>query len=80
MHKEEAMVSKDRNNWFNLSGGNVRDHFQEHDRCMRAFRLAHPRDWRRWGRRMPEAREKLPALGPTVLLLREAVIARYMPN
>ena len=72
-------ASNNRNDWFNRSSGKGRDSFQEHNQRMRAFRLAHPSNWRQRGHRVPEVQQGLPTLVRTALL-QGVVLARYSAN
>ena len=74
-----AIVWDDRNNGSNPSTGNSQDCFQEHNQRMKAFRLAHPGNWRQWGRSVPEVQEGLQALVSTVLLP-GVLLETYSPN
>ncbi len=50
--------------------------FQEHNERMRAFRLAHPKNWKQWGQNTSEVQGSLLALAP----IREVVLVRYWQN
>ena len=84
-----------RSDWFNSSVTNGRDYlqaygecmklfrkardFQEHNQRMRAFRLAHPKDWKQLGHRVSQIQENPLAL-PPIALIRKLVLARYSLN
>ncbi len=88
-------IRDSRSDWFNSSVINSRGHlqacneclrllrksydFQEHNQRMRAFRLAHPKNWVQWGQRVSEVQENLLTLLP-IALMRGVVLARYSPN
>jgi len=74
-----TMASNNRNNQFNLTSGNGRSSFQEHNQRMKAFRLAHPNNWRQWGRKTVVVTERLPALVLPIILQR-ARLSTYSPN
>ena len=90
-----AMVWNNINKGVNSSSGNHRNHFREHNECMklfrksrdfqehnqrmRAFRLAHPKDWKQRGQRVSQVQENPLAL-PPIALIRKLVLARYSLN
>ena len=72
-------VWSDRNSWFSSSVTNGSDSFQEHNRRMRAFRIAHPKNWKQWGQRVSEVPAGLLTLVP-IALMQGALLASYSPN
>ena len=74
-----AMTSNSKKDWLDSNGKDSKDSFQEYNQPMKAFRLAHPDNWKQGGHRVPEGQEGLPALVPTLPLPRVA-LGRYSAN
>ena len=68
-----AMASNSKKDRLDSNSKDSKDSFQEHNQRMKAFRLAHPDNWKRGGHRVPEEQEGLPALVPTLPLPRVAL-------
>lgn len=67
------------NSWSNPGAGEGKNSFLEHCQRMKEFRLAHPRNWRQWGRGGSEVRENPLAL-PRMILAGELVQSKHSPN
>lgn len=65
--------------WFNSGTGNNSSYFREHSQRMKAFRLDHPQNWRRWHYEECEAQENPLAL-PKMTLVYEMEQCRHSPN
>lgn len=65
---------------FDSNGGNGRGSFQVHNQHMKAFRLAHPNNWRQWGHTVPKVQEGPSAPIVTVPLQRVLPVSRYWQN
>ena len=85
-------IGNDENEGFNSGAANNRNefhqyirllrqwqHFQRHDRRMRAFYLAHPPNWQRWWWGVPDVKENLFNL-PVIDLIQQVMMVKYSPN